>query len=353
MTFVIGDRVHEQSTTTGTGTYDLDGAESGMQDFVSGVGDGNQTYYVASEGTSWEVGIGTVTSAVPNTLSRDRIIDSSNSGSAVNWGAGTRDILGTVAGEAFKEKVTTKSASFSVTDLTDRVIYECSSASANITATLPSVATVEPGFEVTFICLNSSDYSTTVVPYGYITGDDFEGNSANSYSCDAGMSVTVRLASSGDNWIVASTGRSVAGNASLSSSRALMYSYNDANGHAIVRSSDYNLGSGAADRSSSPDYFTSTTQSAGAYTADFECWISATNTISYKNIVGVTVSYTYMKNNEDVVSGTIVNNGTITISVASGDIIQMHVVTLNGLFVARLFFTASSSGTNMNCQWLS
>jgi hypothetical protein len=38
MALVINDRVKETSTTTGTGTFNLAGAETGYESFVSGVG---------------------------------------------------------------------------------------------------------------------------------------------------------------------------------------------------------------------------------------------------------------------------------------------------------------------------
>ena len=92
MAKVYADRVKETSSTTGTSTYDLDGAVTGYQTFVAGVATTNTCAYVATDGTDWEVGDGTVTDATPDTLSRDTIHASSNAGSAVNWGAGTRII---------------------------------------------------------------------------------------------------------------------------------------------------------------------------------------------------------------------------------------------------------------------
>jgi hypothetical protein len=93
MALVIADRVKETTATTGTGTITLAGAESGFQSFAA-VGDGNTTFYtIAGQGTSeWEVGIGTYT-ASGTTLSRDTILASSNSGSAVNFSAGTKDVF--------------------------------------------------------------------------------------------------------------------------------------------------------------------------------------------------------------------------------------------------------------------
>ena len=98
MAFVLNDRVKETSTTTGTGTFDLAGAETGFESFVSGVGNGNQTYYaISNDGTNeFEVGIGTVTDATPDTLSRDTIISSSNSDALVNFSAGTKTVFCTL-----------------------------------------------------------------------------------------------------------------------------------------------------------------------------------------------------------------------------------------------------------------
>jgi hypothetical protein len=98
MALVINDRVKETSTTTGTGTIDLAGAETGYEGFVAGIGTGNTTYYAIELNSAgeWEVGIGTVTDAAPDTLSRDTIITSSNSDSAVNFSAGTKNVFCTL-----------------------------------------------------------------------------------------------------------------------------------------------------------------------------------------------------------------------------------------------------------------
>jgi len=98
MALVMNDRVKETSTTTGTGTFSLAGAETGFETFVAGVGDGNTTYYAIShDGTNeWEVGVGTVTDAATDTLSRDTIISSSNSDAAVNFTAGGKTVFCTL-----------------------------------------------------------------------------------------------------------------------------------------------------------------------------------------------------------------------------------------------------------------
>lgn len=99
MAFVLADRVKETTTTTGTGTVTLLGASTGYQSF-SAIGNGNTTYYtIAGQTTSeWEVGIGTYTSA-GTTLARTTVIASSNSGSLVNFSAGTKDVFVTYPAE--------------------------------------------------------------------------------------------------------------------------------------------------------------------------------------------------------------------------------------------------------------
>ena len=98
MAFALNDRVKETSTTTGTGTFDLAGAETGFESFVSGIGNGNITYYaISNDGTAeFEVGFGTVTDAATDTLSRDTIISSSNSDALVNFSAGTKTVFCTL-----------------------------------------------------------------------------------------------------------------------------------------------------------------------------------------------------------------------------------------------------------------
>ena len=94
MATVVDDRVQETTTTTGTGTFTLAGAKTGFQSFAN-IGDGNDTYYCCTDGTDYEVGIGTYT-ASGTTLTRTTILDSTNGGSAVNWSTGSRDIFCTM-----------------------------------------------------------------------------------------------------------------------------------------------------------------------------------------------------------------------------------------------------------------
>lgn len=93
MALVVKDRVKSSTTTTGTGTITLGAAALGFQAF-SVIGDGNTTYYTITDTVNgtWEVGIGTYT-ASGTTLSRDTVLESSNSGSLVNFAAGSKDVF--------------------------------------------------------------------------------------------------------------------------------------------------------------------------------------------------------------------------------------------------------------------
>jgi hypothetical protein len=98
MALVLNDRVKETTTTTGTGTLNLAGAATNFETFVAGIGDGNTVYYaiVHQDQPEFEVGLGTVTDATPDTLSRTTILSSSNSDGLVSFSAGTKDVFCTL-----------------------------------------------------------------------------------------------------------------------------------------------------------------------------------------------------------------------------------------------------------------
>ena len=94
MALVVNDRVKETSTTTGTGTLSLAGAVTGFETFSSAIGNANTTYYsIVNVNGEFEVGLGTVSAAA---LARTTIISSSNSDSAVNFSAGTKNVFCTL-----------------------------------------------------------------------------------------------------------------------------------------------------------------------------------------------------------------------------------------------------------------
>ena len=100
MALVLADRVKETTTSTGTTAITLAGAPTGYQTFSAAIGNANTTYYTIADqsGANWEVGIGTYTTS-GNTLSRDTVLASSNSGSLVTFTSGTKDVFVTYPAE--------------------------------------------------------------------------------------------------------------------------------------------------------------------------------------------------------------------------------------------------------------
>jgi hypothetical protein len=83
----------ETTSTSGTGTYTLDGAVSPFSSFVArasadigGSSPWSTVFYVCTDNsTNWEFGDGVLTDAASDTLTRATIHASSNAGAAVNW----------------------------------------------------------------------------------------------------------------------------------------------------------------------------------------------------------------------------------------------------------------------------
>ena len=98
MAFIVADRVKETTNSTGTGAYALGGASAGFQTFSAVTSNTDTVYYAISDNVDFEVGVGTYASS-GNSISRTTILSSSNSGSAVNWGVGTKDIFLTYPAE--------------------------------------------------------------------------------------------------------------------------------------------------------------------------------------------------------------------------------------------------------------
>lgn len=93
-------RVKETTTTTGTGTYQLDGAPASYWTFLDSFGNGAACYYMvfSADGATYEYGLGTINSS--NQLARLLVINSSAGGAAVNWSAGTKTVLCAIPPEA-------------------------------------------------------------------------------------------------------------------------------------------------------------------------------------------------------------------------------------------------------------
>ena len=97
MAHVINDRVKETTTTTGTGAVAFGGAVTGFETFAAGIGNSNTTYYAIVHQTAaeFEVGLGTL-DGDSSDLTRTTVISSSNSDSAVDFAAGTKDVFCTI-----------------------------------------------------------------------------------------------------------------------------------------------------------------------------------------------------------------------------------------------------------------
>jgi len=180
MALVLADRVQETTTSTGTGSVILAGAVNGYQTFSAGVGNGNTCYYTIYDNTSfaWEVGIGTFTTS-PNTLARNTILSSSNSGSAINLAGNTaavwvdypsgksvyKDANGNVSANSFTPGWTSNTTASATTTLT--VIssyYQRFVGTLTQTVILPDATTVSLGQG--FILDNDSTGNVTLLANG-------------------------------------------------------------------------------------------------------------------------------------------------------------------------------------------
>ena len=101
MPFRVGDRVKENTVSTGVGGISLIGAYSGFQKFDDVLTSGDTTFYLIEENDIWEVGLGTYGS---NNLERTTVLDSSSGGSKISLGgSGTVSITYPASGAAFND----------------------------------------------------------------------------------------------------------------------------------------------------------------------------------------------------------------------------------------------------------
>ena len=89
MALIVADRVKQKSTTTGTGNISFSASFDGFQTFANVCSASDTCYYTIQEesGTDFEIGHGTFNGS--GQLERTNVLQSSNSDSAVNFGAGT------------------------------------------------------------------------------------------------------------------------------------------------------------------------------------------------------------------------------------------------------------------------
>ena len=94
MAFKLADRTKETTTTSGTGNITLAGAVTGFVTFGSVLSDGDTTYYTISDGSNWEVGLGTYNTS-GNTLTRTdaNVLQSTNSDNRISLSGNTADVF--------------------------------------------------------------------------------------------------------------------------------------------------------------------------------------------------------------------------------------------------------------------
>ncbi len=91
---LFSERVKQLTTITGTGAYSIAGTSSfnGFMSFGESFADGDIIGYCVVMGADFEVGLGTLGGG-GTTLSRTTVLSSTNSGQAVDWAAGNKEIF--------------------------------------------------------------------------------------------------------------------------------------------------------------------------------------------------------------------------------------------------------------------
>ena len=203
MALVLNDRVKETTTTTGTGTINLAGAATNFETFVAGIGNGNTVYYaiVHQDQPEFEVGLGTVTDATPDTLSRTTILSSSNSDGLVSFSAGTKDVFCTLPASktVFEDASSNVTLPGTITAVGTSVFTNLDiSGDVDVDGTLEADAMTLDGTAITTTATLSTGISNNNVPKftSGVVDDDFlrvngtaiEGRSASEVLSDIGAS---------------------------------------------------------------------------------------------------------------------------------------------------------------------
>ena len=158
MALQLVDRVQQTATANTTVSFSLTGTVLGFQAFSPSITTGNTTYYAATDTSgNWEAGIATLTSST--LLTRNTILSSSNSGSAVTF-SGTvnvfvtypseksvnQDANGNVSNNSFIPGWATTATSAGTTTLTvTSTYYQRFTGSTTQTVVLPNATTMALG----------------------------------------------------------------------------------------------------------------------------------------------------------------------------------------------------------------
>lgn len=99
MSLKLGERVKETTNTAGTGDITLSGAVTGFQAFSDVLSVGQKTTYSIVDNLAGEYEVGEGTYSATNTLQRDRVYSSTNSGNKVDFSSSTKDVFITYTAE--------------------------------------------------------------------------------------------------------------------------------------------------------------------------------------------------------------------------------------------------------------
>lgn len=272
MALVVKDRVKSSTTTTGTGTITLGAAAIGFQAF-SVIGDGNTTYYTITDTVNgtWEVGIGTYT-ASGTTLSRDTVLESSNSGSLVNFAAGSKDVFVAYPAEkavflddtqVLTNKTVTDSSFFiqDEADNTKKAQFQLSGITTattrtytlpNLTGALATTGSLTQTFSGTTTFSGGTvtvGSATATATYGLGTGATLSGNTKNINIGTAGVSgstalITIGSAVTGATSTTSVNGSLIANSGLFESAATISNNYTIKNGNNAISPGPVTIDSG-------------------------------------------------------------------------------------------------------------
>jgi hypothetical protein len=141
---VLPYRVAQSTATTGTGTLTLQPAAASMRGFRDGFGTAAvPVFYTIAWATGFEAGLGTFDGEAPGTLTRNTVLARQSGASGLaNLPAGTKDVFAVLASGQRAQQQVTGSASLTIADLGNLVIF---TGSGPAVLALPAATSVAPG----------------------------------------------------------------------------------------------------------------------------------------------------------------------------------------------------------------